>query len=60
MKETIAVDEVIASLPRGRQKTFEARGNELLARVARRTTLGEMRKSRKITQARMAKAMEIG
>jgi predicted transcriptional regulator len=53
----IAVDDVIASLPKERQKKIAARGNELLAKVQRRMTLGEIRK---ISQAKMAEALGIG
>ena len=60
MRGMIAVDDVIASLPKERQKSIEARGDELVARVARRMTLGEMRKGRKISQAKMAEALGIG
>lgn len=60
MKGTVAVEDVIAALPRGRQRAIEARGNELLARVARRMTLAEVRKGRKISQAKMADALGIG
>jgi DNA-binding Xre family transcriptional regulator len=59
----IAVEDVIASLPKERQEAIEARGNELLARLEKRTrrmTLGEMRKGRKITQTKMAEALGIG
>jgi len=60
MRGMIAVEDVIASLPRERQEAIEIRGNELLAKVARRMTLGEMRKGRKISQERIAKALGIG
>jgi len=60
MRGMIAVEDVIASLPKKRQEAIEARGNELLARVERRMTLGEMRKGRKISQAKMAEALGIG
>jgi len=60
MRGMIAVEDVIASLPKKRQEAIEARGNELLARVQRRMTLGEMRKGRKISQAKMAEALGIG
>ncbi len=43
MREMIAVDDVIASLPKERQKKIAARGNELLATVQRRMTLSEIR-----------------
>jgi DNA-binding XRE family transcriptional regulator len=56
----IAVEDVIASLPTKRRVAIEARGNELLARVEQRMTLGEMRKGRKISQAKMAETLGIG
>jgi hypothetical protein len=60
MRGMIAVDDVIASLPRERQKKIAARGNELLEKVQRRMPLSEIRKGRKIRQARMVEALEIG
>lgn len=60
MRGMVAVDDVIAALPRKRQDAIRARGNELLARVTRRMTLAEMRKARKISQAKMAEALGIG
>ena len=60
MRGMIAVEDVIAALPMKRQKAIEARGRELLARVARRMTLAELRKERKVTQTKMAKALGIG
>jgi predicted XRE-type DNA-binding protein len=56
----IAVDDVIASLPKERQKKIAARGNELLEKVQRRMTLSQIRKGRKISQARIAEALGIG
>ncbi|MGD0479520.1 MAG: helix-turn-helix domain-containing protein [Terracidiphilus sp.] len=56
----IAVEDVIAALPRKRQDAIKARGNELLARVTRRMTLAEVRKGRKISQAQIAGALGIG
>jgi DNA-binding XRE family transcriptional regulator len=60
MRGTVSVDEVIASLPKERQKAIAARGDELLAKVQRRMTLSELRKGRKISQAKMAEALGIG
>ena len=60
MRGMIAVDDVIASLPKERQKRIAARGDELLAKVQRRMTLSEIRKGRKISQAKMAEALGIG
>ena len=51
---------VIASLPKDRQAAIEARGAELLAKVDQRMTLGELRKGRKLSQAKMAEALGIG
>lgn len=56
----VAVDDVIASFPKKRRAAIEKRGNELLAKLARRMTLKEIRKERKITQAQMADALGIG
>ena len=60
MRGMIAVEDVIAALPKERQKVIEARGRQLLARVARRMTLAEVRKGRKISQAKIAEALGIG
>ena len=60
MRGMIAVNDVIASFPKERQNKIAARGNELLAKVQRRMTLSEMRKGRKISQAKMAEALGIG
>ena len=46
MRGMISVENVIAALPKARQKAIEKRGRELLARVARRMTLAEVRKSK--------------
>jgi len=60
MRGMIAVEDVIAALPKKRQDAITVRGNELLASVTRRVTLGEMRKGRKISQAKIAEALGIG
>lgn len=60
MRGLISVEEVIASLPKDRQAAIEARGAELLAKVDQRMTLGELRKGRKLSQAKMAEALGIG
>jgi predicted XRE-type DNA-binding protein len=60
MRGMIAVDDVIASLPKERQKKIAARGNELLQKVQRRMTLSQIRKGRKISQAKIAEALGIG
>src|SRR3984885_15480320 len=60
MRGMVAVDDVIASLPKERQKKFAARRNELLEKVQRRMTLSEIRKGRKISHAKMAEALGTG
>ena len=60
MRGMIAVEDVIAALPKKRQNAIEARGKELLDRVARRMTLAEVRRERKVTQTKMANALGIG
>jgi len=60
MRGLISAVDVIASLPKDRQAAIEARGAELLAKVDQRMTLGELRKGRKLSQAKMAEALGIG
>jgi predicted XRE-type DNA-binding protein len=60
MRGMIAVDDVTASLPRERQVKIAVRGNELLEKVQRRMTLSEIRKGRKISQAKVAEALGVG
>ena len=60
MRGMIPVENVIAELPKARQKAIERRGKELLERVARRMTLAEVRKERKVTQTKIAKELGIG
>jgi predicted transcriptional regulator len=60
MRGMVSVDDVISSLPKERQRAIAARGDELLAKVKQRMTLSEMRKKRKISQAKMAEALGIG
>lgn len=60
MQGLISVEDVIASLPKDRQNAIETRAAELLAKVERRMTLGELRKGRKMSQAKMAEALGIG
>jgi hypothetical protein len=60
MRGMIAVDDLITSLPKERQKKIAARGNELLAKVQKRMPLSEIRKGRKISQTKMAEVLGIG
>jgi len=60
MRGMIPVEDVIAALPKARQKAIEKRGKELLERVASRMTLAEIRKRRRVSQAQIADALGIG
>jgi hypothetical protein len=60
MDALVSVDEVMAALPKGRQKAIRARGAELLAKVEKRMTLGELRKGRGVSQMAVAEALGIG
>lgn len=60
MRGLVAVEDVLASLPKERRRAIEARGAALLATVERRMTLAELRKGRKMSQAKMAEALGIG
>jgi transcriptional regulator with XRE-family HTH domain len=56
----IPVENVIAALPKARQRAIEKRGKELLERAARRMTLAEIRKKRRVSQAQIADVLGIG
>ena|ERR1035437_7533342 len=60
MYRPIPLEEVIAALPKAEQEAIAKRGAELVAKVKRRMTLAELRKGRKISQATVAEALEIG
>ena len=60
MRGMIPVEEVIAALPKVRQRAIEKRGKELLERVTRRMTLAEIRKRRRVSQTQIANALGIG
>jgi transcriptional regulator with XRE-family HTH domain len=60
MRGLVDADEVLTSLPKSRQKSIAIRGAELLKKVERRLTLGELRKDRKLSQANLAEALGIG
>ena len=60
MKHMVSVDEVMAALPAERRTAIEQRGAELVKRAARRMTLGEVRKQRRVSQAAVAGALGIG
>src|SRR5208282_2372598 len=60
MRGMIHVEDVIAALPKARQRAIEKRGKELLERVTRRMTLAEIRKRRRVSQTQIANALGIG
>jgi len=60
MRGLIAVEDVISALPENRRRAIEARGKKLVAKIEQRMTLGEIRKGRKISQAKLAEALGIG
>ena len=59
MYKTIPLEDVMAELPPERREAIEARGQELLAKIDRRVTLAEMRKSKKISQTKLAEALGV-
>ncbi len=59
MYKTIPLDDVMAALPAKRRKAIEARGQELLKKIDRRVTLAQLRKSQRISQARLAEALGV-
>lgn len=60
MRGLVAAETVLASLPKDRQRAIEACGAALLEKIERRMTLAELRKGRKISQAKMAETLGIG
>jgi DNA-binding Xre family transcriptional regulator len=59
MYKPIPLEDVMNSLEPGERKVIEARGKQILARIDRRATLAEMRKDRKISQAKLAEMIGI-
>jgi DNA-binding Xre family transcriptional regulator len=57
--ETIPFENVMSSLPAGRRKAIEARGREILRKIDHQATLAEMRKSRSISQAKLADVLGV-
>lgn len=60
MRGMISADDVLTALPKKRRAAIEARGKEILARIQKRMTLGELRKKRNISQATIAESLGIG
>ena len=59
MYKTTPLEEVMAALPAKRRKAIEAKGQELLERIDRRVTLAELRKGRKVSQAKLAETLGV-
>jgi len=57
--ETIPFEDVMSALPVKRRKVIEAKGRALLEKIDRRATLAEMRKSRRISQAKLADVLGV-
>lgn len=60
MRGLVAVDDVMAALPKERRLAIEKRGAELLDKIEKRMTLAELRKGRKLSQAKMAEVLGVG
>lgn len=54
---TISLEEILQGLPEDRRRRIEQRAAEL---IAEELTLREMRRARKLTQARLSKKLKIG
>jgi DNA-binding XRE family transcriptional regulator len=57
--KTIPFEDVMSTLPAKRRKAIEAKGRTLLERIDRRATLAEMRKSRRLSQAKLAEVLGV-
>jgi len=57
--KTTPFEDVMSSLPAKRRKAIEAKGRTLLEKIDRRATLAEMRKSRRISQAKLADVLGV-
>ncbi len=54
---TVSLDEILRALPEDRRQRIEARAAEL---IAEELTLRELRRLRKLTQARLSRKLKIG
>jgi len=59
MYKPVPLEDVMGALKPGERKAIEARGKQILARIDRRATLAELRKTRKISQAKLAETIGI-
>src|SRR6185437_14625136 len=57
--KTIPFEDVMSALPAKRRAAIEAKGRALLETIYRRATLAEMRKSRRISQAKLANVLGV-
>jgi DNA-binding transcriptional ArsR family regulator len=54
---TVSLEEILQAMPEERRRRIEQRAAEL---IAEELTLREMRRARKLTQARLSKKLKIG
>jgi transcriptional regulator with XRE-family HTH domain len=54
---TVSLEEILQSMPEERRRRIEERAAEM---IAEELTLREMRRARKLTQARLSKKLKIG
>lgn len=57
--KTIPLQDVMTALPARRRAAIEAKGRVLLGKADRRATLAELRRSRGISQARLADVLGV-
>ncbi|MGH6678462.1 MAG: helix-turn-helix domain-containing protein [Bradyrhizobium sp.] len=57
--KTIPFEEVMSAVPAKRRTAIEAKGRALLVKIDRRATIAEMRKSRRISQAKLADVLGV-
>ncbi|MGH9416525.1 MAG: helix-turn-helix domain-containing protein [Terriglobales bacterium] len=55
----IPLEKVMSAMPAARRAAIEAKGRALLEKIDRRATLAEMRKSRRVSQAKLAAALGV-
>ena len=57
--KTIPLEDVMSTLPVKRRRAIEAKGRAWLEKIDRRATLAEMRKSRRLSQAKLADVLGV-
>ena len=59
MYKPVPLEKVMAALPAKRREAIEAKGQQLLEKIDRRATLAEIRKSRKVSQTKLAETLGV-